>query len=521
MTCGKKHCDNNPAEATRVDHTEVDGRPPCDHPGCNQRVVGDGTQCAAGHVQGRVAFAPLYAALQRSGQEVAKLAQELREHVAPGWHTYLATAVTAGDITPADATAGRRLLADELSNLEGYAAALTAMGAGEGDPENNAFWIRHTADCIGDVMARLEQQMLPVYESSMALAIAEGEVEADQAAADKRVFWLLRTALRDQAFAVRSQEVWADQEWRAERGPQVTQMATPAQRTQEWEATIGDYLGLLREAAGMRELSPRLHALWKQDPMSAESMYAQSEAERIRGRKPGQYLAYPAVQVRALGRALCQMRLPPHEAVQAELAHQMVEVLTAFVPPSQEGLADRVDALAARLTLATMGAEARQATAAYWPAAARARAEQPDECLATVARDTGGLLAGVSRAYGPVDSTLDGRALRARQLLTIAAAPQPLQRALDAAAQDDLTMELGVDELGRPALYVGTAGQPPLVSIHPTTMALEDGLRRVMAWEMRWDDSFDDVTPTTVTNDLEIEVSMIAHRIARRQQREP
>lgn len=55
MTCGKKHCQNAPTEATRVDHAEVEGRPLCDHPGCDQRVVGDGTRCVDGHVQGVVA----------------------------------------------------------------------------------------------------------------------------------------------------------------------------------------------------------------------------------------------------------------------------------------------------------------------------------------------------------------------------------------------------------------------------------------------------------------------------------
>lgn len=53
MTCGKRHCTNNPTEATRVEHTEVEGRPLCDHPGCDKRVVGDGKECADGHVQGQ------------------------------------------------------------------------------------------------------------------------------------------------------------------------------------------------------------------------------------------------------------------------------------------------------------------------------------------------------------------------------------------------------------------------------------------------------------------------------------
>lgn len=53
MTCGKKHCNNAPTEATKVDHAEVEGRPLCDHPGCNKRVVGTGERCADGHVQGQ------------------------------------------------------------------------------------------------------------------------------------------------------------------------------------------------------------------------------------------------------------------------------------------------------------------------------------------------------------------------------------------------------------------------------------------------------------------------------------
>lgn len=51
MTCGKKHCDA-PTEATKVDPAEVEGRPLCDHAGCDQRVIGDGSKCAAGHGQG-------------------------------------------------------------------------------------------------------------------------------------------------------------------------------------------------------------------------------------------------------------------------------------------------------------------------------------------------------------------------------------------------------------------------------------------------------------------------------------
>lgn len=51
MTCGKKHCDNAPTEATKVDPAEVEGRPMCNCPGCDKRVVGDGRYCADGHAQ--------------------------------------------------------------------------------------------------------------------------------------------------------------------------------------------------------------------------------------------------------------------------------------------------------------------------------------------------------------------------------------------------------------------------------------------------------------------------------------
>lgn len=51
MTCGKKHCQNAPTEATKVDPAEVEGRPACNRPGCDKRLVGDGTRCADGHVQ--------------------------------------------------------------------------------------------------------------------------------------------------------------------------------------------------------------------------------------------------------------------------------------------------------------------------------------------------------------------------------------------------------------------------------------------------------------------------------------
>lgn len=59
MTCGKAHCQNAPTDATRVDPAEVEGRPVCDHPGCNRRVVGDGAYCADGHAQGAAPSRPL------------------------------------------------------------------------------------------------------------------------------------------------------------------------------------------------------------------------------------------------------------------------------------------------------------------------------------------------------------------------------------------------------------------------------------------------------------------------------
>lgn len=58
MTCGKKHCANAPSEATKVDPAEVEGRPLCDHPGCDKRVVGTGEQCADGHRQGQGVVTP-------------------------------------------------------------------------------------------------------------------------------------------------------------------------------------------------------------------------------------------------------------------------------------------------------------------------------------------------------------------------------------------------------------------------------------------------------------------------------
>lgn len=58
MTCGKKHCDNAPTEVTKVDPAEVEGRSLCDHPWCGKRVVGDGTRCADGHVQGAARGGP-------------------------------------------------------------------------------------------------------------------------------------------------------------------------------------------------------------------------------------------------------------------------------------------------------------------------------------------------------------------------------------------------------------------------------------------------------------------------------
>lgn len=65
MTCGKNHKDNCPTEATGVDHAEVEGRPLCDHAGCDKRVVGTGERCADGHVQG------LNPALQSQGARVS------------------------------------------------------------------------------------------------------------------------------------------------------------------------------------------------------------------------------------------------------------------------------------------------------------------------------------------------------------------------------------------------------------------------------------------------------------------
>lgn len=70
MTCGKKHCDNSPTEATKVDPAEVEGRPQCAHPGCDKRLVGDGTRCADGHSQAPKSLA------QALWQEVGELYQQ-------------------------------------------------------------------------------------------------------------------------------------------------------------------------------------------------------------------------------------------------------------------------------------------------------------------------------------------------------------------------------------------------------------------------------------------------------------
>lgn len=69
MTCGKKHCDNNPTEATRVEHTEVEGLLRCRLPRCNCRVIGN--ECTAGHIQQAAAFA------ERCEAQLARV-QELR-----------------------------------------------------------------------------------------------------------------------------------------------------------------------------------------------------------------------------------------------------------------------------------------------------------------------------------------------------------------------------------------------------------------------------------------------------------
>lgn len=51
MTCGKKHCNNSPTEATRVEHTELEGRPRCLNPRCQRRLRNDGS-CPRGCRQG-------------------------------------------------------------------------------------------------------------------------------------------------------------------------------------------------------------------------------------------------------------------------------------------------------------------------------------------------------------------------------------------------------------------------------------------------------------------------------------
>lgn len=51
MTCGDRFNKNCPTGGTRVDPTEVDGRPLCDHEGCGKPLLGNG-ECVDGHVQG-------------------------------------------------------------------------------------------------------------------------------------------------------------------------------------------------------------------------------------------------------------------------------------------------------------------------------------------------------------------------------------------------------------------------------------------------------------------------------------
>lgn len=72
MNCSERFRKQRAGEVTRVDPAEVDGRAICVHPGCGQRLRGDGT-CVRGHDQGRHLFPAEMPAIFCALEEWARL----------------------------------------------------------------------------------------------------------------------------------------------------------------------------------------------------------------------------------------------------------------------------------------------------------------------------------------------------------------------------------------------------------------------------------------------------------------
>lgn len=68
MTCGKKHQDNCPTDGTKVDPTEVEGRPRCRNPLCRRRLQPDG-HCSRGCSQTEPPIITVLTAVEAWGEE--------------------------------------------------------------------------------------------------------------------------------------------------------------------------------------------------------------------------------------------------------------------------------------------------------------------------------------------------------------------------------------------------------------------------------------------------------------------
>lgn len=140
MTCGDKFNKNCPTEGSKVDPTEVDGRPRCDHPGCDKHLQGDGT-CVDGHVQGvagssATTIAQLQVTLAAAQVAVAAQGEALRQiyrlETRGGWPEDLAQRVSA------IAEAG--LAATAIVQAVEPAAALSPEEASWNHPDVQAQW---------------------------------------------------------------------------------------------------------------------------------------------------------------------------------------------------------------------------------------------------------------------------------------------------------------------------------------------------------------------------------------------
>jgi len=99
------------------------------------------------------------------------------------------------------------------------------------------------------------------------------------------------------------------------------------------------------------------------------------------------------------------------------------------------------------------------------------------------------LIWGLANWHGRTQTGLDPAGDEAMDLAAMATTPRFIQRNLEAAGVTGIVQAVGVDELGRPAVFAGRPGEPPLVSVHPSWLppAPNAGVfaSGQVAWEVR------------------------------------